>query len=355
MSVVVRGLTKRFGARAGAAAVSDVTFEAPAGKITTLLGPSGSGKSTLLRMIAGLEEPDTGSVHISGREVTRLSPQSRGVGFVFQNYALFRHMSVQDNVAFGMSVRRKERAIIARRVRELLSLVQLEGFDDRFPSQLSGGQRQRVALARALATNPQVLLLDEPFGALDARVRVELREWLLRFQDKAGVTTLLVTHDQDEALELSQQVVLLREGWVAQAGSPHDLYDDPASPFVAAFLGAANVLRGHVREGRARVGALAVQAPRGAGEGARVNAYVRPHDVRLSKERAAARDGMAAGRIERLTRIGGQVKVSLELENGDAMGVQMPKSEFDALGLELGDRVLVDLRDTKVFLDDYAI
>jgi sulfate transport system ATP-binding protein len=354
MSVSVRSVTKRFDKGSDVAAVNDVSFDAPPGKITTLLGPSGSGKSTLLRIIAGLEEPDTGSVTIGDRDVTRQLPSARQVGFVFQSYALFRHMSVTENIGFGMSIRKVERTKIRERVRELLALVQLEGFGERFPGQLSGGQRQRVALARALATNPQVLLLDEPFGALDAQVRLELREWLLGFQDRTGVTTLLVTHDQEEALELSQHVVLLNEGGVAQAGSPHELYDHPGTPFVASFLGAANVLHGHVHGGHAQVGSVAVKAPRGAGEGASVHAYVRPHDVRLSKSRER-REGMAAGRVERLTRIGGLVKVSLELENGDPMGVQMPKAEFDALGLTLGDRVLVDLQDTKVFLEDYAI
>ncbi|MFO7181807.1 MAG: sulfate ABC transporter ATP-binding protein, partial [Pseudomonadota bacterium] len=254
MTVRVQNVTKRFSGQSGPAAVSNVSFEARSGVITTLLGPSGSGKSTLLRIVAGLEEPDSGSVWINGQDSTRVSPRQRNVGFVFQNYALFRHMSVFENVAFGMRVRKRAPAEVKARVEELLELVQLAGYGKRFPSQLSGGQRQRVALARALATNPHVLLLDEPFGALDARVRLELREWLLEFQERSGVTTILVTHDQEEALELSEHIVLLNHGEVEQAGAPHELYDTPATPFVASFLGGGSVLRGTVREGRAAVG-----------------------------------------------------------------------------------------------------
>ena len=319
-----------------------------------LVGPSGCGKSTALRMIAGLEEITGGTIEIGDRVVNDVPPKDRDIAMVFQSYALYPHMTVRQNLEFGLKIRKTPKEEMNRLVDEAAQTLGITEFLDRKPKQLSGGQRQRVALARALATNPHVLLLDEPFGALDAQVRVELREWLLGFQDKTGVTTLLVTHDQEEALELSQHVVLLNEGCVAQAGAPHELYDHPATPFVASFLGAANVLRGRVQDGTARVGTLAVQTPRGAGEGASVHAYVRPHDVRLSKSRER-RDGMAAGRVERLTRVGGLVKVSLELENGDPMGVQMPKAEFDSLGLTLGDRVLVDLQDTKVFLEDYVI
>ena len=335
MSVEVRDLVKNYSAGEDVAAVGGVSFVAPEGKVTALLGPSGCGKTTLLRLIAGLEEPDSGSIRIEGRDVTRVPVKRREVGFVFQSYALFRHMTVRDNIAFGMEIRKAEKGAIEQRVKELLELVQLEGYGSRFPAQLSGGQRQRIALARALATNPKVLLLDEPFGALDAQVRVELREWLIEFHEKTGVTTLLVTHDQEEALELSQHVVLLNLGQIAQAGAPHELYDNPANPFVAAFLGGANVLKTRVQGSDAR-------------------AFVRPHDVRLAKPTSPSAD-LELGTVDRLARIGGNVKLTVTLPSGDAMSVQVPKLELDRLGIQLGDRVMVDVTSAKVFVDDYAI
>jgi sulfate transport system ATP-binding protein len=354
MSVEVSNLVKTFTSGEDVAAVGGVSFVAPEGKVTSLLGPSGSGKSTLLRLIAGLEEPDSGSIAIEGRDVTRVPVKKREVGFVFQSYALFRHMTVRDNIAFGMEIRKASKSAIDARVKELLALIQLEGYDGRFPGQLSGGQRQRVALARALATEPKVLLLDEPFGALDAQVRVELREWLVEFHEKTGVTTLLVTHDQEEALELSQHVVLLNNGLVAQAGSPHELYDHPASPFVASFLGGANVVRTRVQGGRAEIGSRGVAAPQGALDGTQVRAFVRPHDVRLAKPNDV--DGeLELGTIDRLARIGGNVKLTVSLPNGDVMSVQVTKLELDKLGLQLGDRVMVDVTSAKVFADDYMI
>ncbi len=352
MSVRTEIVSKRFAAR-GPAAVDNVTFEAKPGAITTLLGPSGSGKSTLLRLIAGLERPDGGKISIDGKDVTHVSPRERNVGFVFQSYALFRHMTVFENVAFGMRIRKLGKERIQERVLELLSRVQLAGYEGRYPSQLSGGQRQRIALARALATDPKVLLLDEPFGALDTKVRIELREWLLAFQESARVTTLLVTHDQDEALELSEHVVLLADGKVEQTGAPHELYDAPATSFVASFLGGGSLLKGTVRSGRAEVGSLAVQAPEGAEDGAEVRALVRPHDVRL--EKAADGGEVAVARVERMRRIGPRIKLLLMLPTGDAVTVHMPKTEVDELGIESGDRVLVDLKDAKVFVEDYAI
>jgi sulfate/thiosulfate transport system ATP-binding protein len=354
MSVVIENLTKRFGASSEAAAVAGVSFEAPSGKITSLLGPSGSGKSTVLRVIAGLEEPDQGTVRIDGADTTNVPVRERGVGFVFQGYALFGNMTVYDNIAFGLSIRKTAKSVIAERVTELLALIQLQGYEGRFPRQLSGGQRQRVALARSLATRPKVLLLDEPFGALDAQVREELREWLVQFHDKTGVTTLLVTHDQQEALELSEHVVLLRDGKVIQAGSPHELYDRPASAFVASFLGGSNVIHGKVENGRVSTGALEVALPDGSQDGANVSAFIRPHDVRLEKAPEITTD-VAVARIERLTRVGGHVKLSLRLANGDAMNVQLTRGEVEALDVEQGDRVFVDLKEAKVFVEDYAI
>src|SRR5215470_1261515 len=281
MSLTVHRLTKRF-PTANTPAVAEVSFSAPTGAITALLGPSGSGKSTILRIVAGLEEPDQGTVHFGDDEVTALPVQKRGVGFVFQSYALFRHMTVRDNVAFGLSIRKLGRAEIDERVSDLLRLVQLEGLDDRYPTQLSGGQRQRVAFARALAIEPKILLLDEPFGALDARVRLELRDWLRRFHDEVHVTTLLVTHDQEEAMELSEHVVVMHQGRVEQSGSPHDIYDRPATPFVAEFVGGTNVLQGRVENGRAALSqSLSVDVP-GVKEGTQVQAFVRPAEVKLS-------------------------------------------------------------------------
>jgi sulfate/thiosulfate transport system ATP-binding protein len=335
VTVTVSNLIKRFGHKNNLnAAVNDVSFVAPEGKITTLLGPSGSGKTTVLRMIGGLEVPDGGSIQVGEREITKTPVRERGVGFVFQNYALFRHMTVEDNIGFGMTVRKMPKAETRAKVEELLALAQLFGYGQRYPGQLSGGQRQRIALARALATKPSVLLLDEPFGALDARVRVELREWLREFHEKTHVTTLLVTHDQEEALELSDHVVLLNEGKIAQAGSPHDLYDHPASPFVASFLGGANVLRSSQGE---------------------IHGYVRPHDVRLYKTPLPTDDQLAMGRVERLIRVGGYVKLLLTMPSGDPLSVQMSKQEFDLRGIERGDNVLVDVNDMKLFRRDYQI
>jgi sulfate/thiosulfate transport system ATP-binding protein len=336
MTVEAKNLVKTFSSGSDVAAVGGVSFTAPEGKVTSLLGPSGSGKSTLLRMIAGLEEPNSGSISIAGTDVTRVPVKRREVGFVFQSYALFKHMTVRDNIAFGMEIRKAPKSKVDDRVKELLALIQLEGYESRFPAQLSGGQRQRIALARALATEPKVLLLDEPFGALDAQVRVELREWLAGFHEKTRVTTLLVTHDQEEALELSQHVVLLNQGLVAQAGAPHELYDHPASPFVASFLGGANVLRSRAQDGR------------------EVRKFVRPHEVRLAKPQTDDA-GLEAGTVERLARIGGNVKLTVSLPSGDAMSVQVSKVELDQLGIQLGDRVMVDVTSAKVFVDDYAI
>src|SRR5947199_727872 len=234
MSIEIRNVTKRFGAFL---AIDDVSLEIPDGSLTAVLGPSGSGKSTLLRIVAGLERPDSGEVLLAGEDATRLTPQRRNVGFVFQHYAAFKHMTVRDNVAFALTIRKRPKQEIRERVDELLELVQLSGFADRYPSKLSGGQRQRMALARALAAKPRLLLLDEPFGALDARVRAELRDWLRRLHDESQVTTLMVTHDQEEALEVADHVVVMDGGRVAQAGAPLEVYDHPTSPAVAAFLG----------------------------------------------------------------------------------------------------------------------
>jgi sulfate transport system ATP-binding protein len=373
MSLVVRNLTKRFTVR-GTPAVADVSFSAPEGGITTLLGPSGSGKSTVLRVVAGLEQADAGSVHFGEQDFTFVPAQKRGIGFVFQSYALFKHMTVRRNIAFGLRVRKVPVDEARRRVEELLALVQLEGLGERFPGELSGGQRQRVAFARALAIAPKLLLLDEPFGALDAQVRVELREWLRRFHDQRRVTTLLVTHDQEEAMEVSDHIVVMHEGRVAQVGLPQEVYDRPATPFVASFVGGANVLRGQMHNGRASVGtfgSFAVSARDGthAPDGTAVNAFVRPHDVTLTKAAPASAaasasasspaDGVtpevSVARVERLAWLGGYVKVSLKLSDGASMSVEMSKSEIEALGINEGDLVMANLREAKVFVEDYSI
>ena len=355
MTVRVEHIVKRFGVSTEAAAVADVSFEAQPKAITTLLGPSGSGKSTLLRLIAGLEVPDAGRVFIDGQDVTTLSPQHRNVGFVFQSYALFKHMTVADNIAFGMKIRRLPKAQVKERVAELLKLVQLPDFGARFPAQLSGGQRQRVALARALAIEPKVLLLDEPFGALDTQVRLELREWLLSLHERTGITTLLVTHDQEEALELSQHVVLLNQGKVAQADSPHELYDHPADEFVASFLGGANIIKSRVSGGEAKVGSQSVRAPSGAREGTPVQAFVRPHNIRVRRPQLGRDNDIDLGKIERLTRVGGYVKVYVSLPSGESIVVLMAKAEVDQLSVEPGDPVAVDVVDAKVFVQSYSI
>jgi sulfate transport system ATP-binding protein len=355
LSLTVKALTKRFTAT-GTPAVADVSFVAPAGGITTLLGPSGSGKSTVLRMVAGLEQPDAGRVLFGDADVTELPAQKRGLGFVFQSYALFKHMTVEANVAFGLGVRKVPKDERRRKVAELLTLVQLDGLGGRYPAELSGGQRQRVAFARALAIEPRVLLLDEPFGALDAQVRVELRDWLRRLHGERQVTTLLVTHDQAEAMEVSDQVVVMHEGRVAQVGSVREVYDRPATPFVASFVGGANVLRGQMVGGRVSWGALdvGVASDTAAPEGAAVNAYVRPHDVALTRAAAGA-PGISVARVERMAWLGGTVKVSLKLSDGAPLTVEMPKAEAQALAITEGDLVMANPREAKVFVEDYQI
>ncbi len=354
MSVSVNGLKKRFAA-SELPAVEGVSFVAPSGAITSLLGPSGSGKTTVLRMIAGLEEPDAGTVSIEGHDCTHTPVQRRGVGFVFQGYALFEHLDVRGNIGFGLKIQKAAKAIIDARVDELLLLVGLKDLGKRLPSQLSGGQRQRVAFARALATKPRVLLLDEPFGALDTRVRLELRDWLGELNAKTHVTTLLVTHDQDEALELSQQVIVMNEGKIAQAGAPNFIYDNPASPFIASFIGNANILKGQVHAGMTTVGSMSVATPLGATDGAAVNAFVRPNEVKLSKAVEGAGGSVSMARIEGVMRVGGNVRVNLRLPSDERMTVHLRMAELEALGVGEGDRVLVDIGSAKVFVGDYSI
>jgi sulfate/thiosulfate transport system ATP-binding protein len=308
MGIVVTELSKRFG---DVVALDDINLDVPSGSLTTLLGPSGSGKSTLLRVIAGLETPDTGTVAIMGEDATHSPPRARGVGFVFQHYAAFRHMTVRDNIAFGLSIRRRGKREIAARVAELLALVQLDGLGDRYPRQLSGGQRQRMALARALAVEPKVLLLDEPFGALDARVRAELRAWLRRLHEEVHQTTILVTHDQEEAMEVSDTIVAMDGGAVQQVGGPRDLYERPVNSFVMTFIGPVNRLDG---------------------------AFVRPHDIGLR----TAPDGDALrARVQRLIHLGFEVRVELRREDGQGLHAQVTREVADSLGLREGGEVFV--------------
>jgi sulfate transport system ATP-binding protein len=337
--IVVENLTKRFG---DFDAVTDVSFTARAGSITALLGPSGSGKSTVLRVIAGLERPTAGRIVVGDEEVTSKSVQEREVGFVFQHYALFRHMNVTENVAFGLRVRKESKETRDGRVKELLELVQMSRFADRYPEQLSGGQRQRIALARALAPRPEVLLLDEPFGALDAKVRQDLRRWLDELHRELGVTSLLVTHDQEEALELANQVVVMHDGRVEQAGSPADVYNDPATAFVAGFVGAANVLHGHVVDGHVHLGTFQVAGAGHLEEGAAAAAYVRPHDVRVSAEETGVR-----GTIERRATLGWLARLSIRLPGGETLVAHVPHDELGSA--TEGDEVWVDLRSPKAF------
>lgn len=342
--IVVEHLEKKFGSFH---AVKDVSFQAAEGAITALLGPSGSGKSTVLRMIAGLEQPDSGRVWVAGEELTNASVQERRLGFVFQHYALFRHMTVRQNVAFGLSVRRVEKPAQRQRVDELLSLVGLAAFGDRYPDQLSGGQRQRVALARALAPRPKVLLLDEPFGALDARVRQELRRWLDTLHRELDVTSLFVTHDQEEALELANEVVVMRGGEIEQVGSPQEIYNRPASPFVAGFVGAANVLRGHVWEGHVHFGRSAVTGAYHLPDGIDAQAYVRPHDVAIGFEPGPLSFPVT---VQRRTDLGWMSKLVLQLADGQTFVAQLPNEEL--LGVMAGREVFADLRNAKVFALD---
>jgi sulfate/thiosulfate transport system ATP-binding protein len=345
--IVVEHLTKSFGSHR---AVDDVSFEAQDGKITALLGPSGSGKSTVLRIIAGLERADAGRITLAGEDQTLASVQERRVGFVFQHYALFRHMTVRQNIAFGLAVRKESRDALRTRVDELLELVQLGPFAERLPHNLSGGQRQRVALARALAPRPKVLLLDEPFGALDARVRQELRHWLDELHRELGVTSLLVTHDQEEALELAHRVVVMHLGRAEQVGTPDDVYNDPATPFVAGFVGAANVIRGQVLQGSMRLGEQPLWDVTHLDDGAPAHAFIRPHDVRVLA--SGANGDSVPATLERMNSLGWMSKLHLRLEDGQALIAHVPNEHLG--GVVPGNQVRVDLRNAKIFAREPA-
>ncbi|MEA2313623.1 MAG: sulfate/thiosulfate transport system ATP-binding protein [Solirubrobacteraceae bacterium] len=316
MAIQVRNVTKHYGSFC---ALEDVSINVADGALTALLGPSGSGKSTLLRVIAGLEVPDQGEIHIGSDDVTQAPARKRGVGFVFQHYAPFKHMNVHDNVAFGLTVRKRPKEEVRERVRELLALVRLEGLAERYPSQLSGGQLQRMALARALAVQPEVLLLDEPFGALDAQVRAELREWLRRLHDEIHVTTIFVTHDQEEAMEVAEEIVVMNEGRVEQSGAPRELYENPRNEFVMSFVGPVN-----------RLG----------------DAFLRPHDIQILHDA----DGTGTqALVERVVHLGFEVRVELKLEDGRELWAQVTREEAGQLELAEGQILPVRLPEPRVF------
>ncbi|HSK11557.1 MAG TPA: sulfate ABC transporter ATP-binding protein [Vicinamibacterales bacterium] len=350
MSIEVRDVSKRFGPFV---AVNGVSLHVRTGELIALLGPSGSGKTTLLRLIAGLEIPDAGSVLFDGEDSTNRRAADRRVGFVFQHYALFRHMTVFENIAFGLRVRprqtRPSRAEIEARVHRLLGLVQLEAMAHRHPAQLSGGQRQRVALARALAVEPRVLLLDEPFGALDAKVRKELRRWLRRLHDELQVTSILVTHDQEEALEAADRVVVMNQGHIEQVGTPAEVYERPASAFVVDFLGDVNLFRFRIEHGKALIGNVAFDAPgREDGREARLaTLYIRPHQLEINLEGGGGQQFRAT--VTHVNPAGPLVKVDLTAEWGDPVRVELSQERYRALNLKPGDRVFVSPLEMSLF------
>jgi len=335
MGIRVAGVCKEFGSFR---AVDNVSLDVDSGSLVALLGPSGSGKSTLLRLIAGLEEADAGRVWITGEEATTRSVQERQVGFVFQHFALFKHRTVRQNVGFGLELRGWKHDAIRRRVDELLELVQLQGYGSRYPSQLSGGQRQRVALARALAVQPRVLLLDEPFSALDAKVRKELRAWLRNLHDEMHVTTVIVTHDQEEAMEVADRIVVMNEGRVEQIGTPAEIYDQPASPFVMSFVGAVNVLPAHV-----------ALAPNRDQPG---DLFIRPHDLALHRH---PQEGSVPAVLRRLTHLGRDIQAELTLASGEVVVAQLPRERIDYRELQAGDALHITSRDSRTFVPDFVI
>lgn len=354
MSIDIRNISKSFGSFV---ALNDISLEIPSGNLIALLGPSGCGKTTLLRIIAGLETPDSGSIGFHGEDATQRDVRERRVGFVFQHYALFRHMTVFENVAFGLRVRprgaRPSESEIQARVKKLLELVQLAFLAERYPAQLSGGQRQRIALARALAVEPSVLLLDEPFGALDAKVRKELRRWLRQLHDELHVTSVFVTHDQEEALEVADRVVVINKGRIEQSGSPDEVYTHPATPFVYQFLGNVNLFHSRVEGGLARIGGdLSVAAPEYGHEAGAAVAYVRPHDIDILRVGAGNVEGLRA--VIRHARAVGPI-VRLELEQAstrESIDVELTQEKFSEQALAVGDEVLLRPRQVKVFMVD---
>ncbi|WP_428145695.1 sulfate/molybdate ABC transporter ATP-binding protein [Delftia acidovorans] len=373
MSIEIRNVSKQFG---DFQALRDVSLDIESGELIALLGPSGCGKTTLLRIIAGLETPDVGSIHFSGEDTTDVHVRERNVGFVFQHYALFRHMTVFENVAFGLRVKprsqRPSEAQIREKVMSLLKLVQLDWIAERFPSQLSGGQRQRIALARALAVEPKVLLLDEPFGALDAKVRKELRRWLRRLHDELHVTSIFVTHDQEEALEVADRVVVINQGRIEQEGTPQQVWDNPATPFVYGFLGDVNLFKGRASDGRVYLDdgtQLDSHDAKGASD-SKAFAYVRPHDLEVERYSPGQNldvQGRPTGIVVQLARaivVGPIARLELipsestestdNAEEGGLIEAQIPAQQFRDMALREGETLVVTPRRAKVFLDEAA-
>jgi sulfate transport system ATP-binding protein len=338
MGIVVENVSKRFGSFR---AVDQVSLEIKTGSLVALLGPSGSGKSTLLRLISGLEMPDAGRILLTGKDATYASVQDRNIGFVFQHYALFKHMTVRKNIAFGLELQKVPKEKVKKRVEELLDLVQLGGLGDRYPSQLSGGQRQRVALARALAVEPKVLLLDEPFGALDAKVRKDLRAWLRRLHDEVHVTTVFVTHDQEEAMEVSDEIVVMNQGRVEQMGTPAEIYDHPASAFVMSFIGPVNVLpsTSHIFQGNG------FDSPH-------PEVFLRPQDVMVEVQPNGT---TVPARVSRIIHLGWEIQAELTLDDGQVLTAHLTRDRFDELNLQPNQRVYVKPKDAKAFPLYYSI
>jgi sulfate/thiosulfate transport system ATP-binding protein len=357
MSIEARDIRKRFG---NFEALKGVSLKVERGELVALLGPSGSGKTTLLRIISGLEFPDSGQVLLNEEDATAQITAQRRVGFVFQHYALFRHMTVFENIAFGLRVRpshlRPSRSEIRERVMKLLKLVQLDYHANHLPSQLSGGQRQRVALARALAVEPLVLLLDEPFGALDAKVRKELRTWLRRLHDEIHIASVFVTHDQEEAMEVADRVAVMNTGRIEQVGTPEEVYDNPANPFVYNFLGNVNLFHGRVSAGRIRVGDMEVEAPQHTGASdAPAIGYARPHDMEIDRD-APEGEGFISVTILHIHAVGPVVRLQLRRsDTGETVEAELSKDRYRQLALKVGEPAYVRPRHLKVFVEDYSI
>ncbi|HTG74842.1 MAG TPA: sulfate ABC transporter ATP-binding protein [Terriglobia bacterium] len=355
MGIQVQNVSKRFGSFD---ALKNIDLSVPDGELLALLGPSGSGKTTLLRMIAGLDFPDTGSVHLDGEDASSTDASERRVGFVFQHYALFRHMTVFENVAFGLRVRprklRPSRQEISERVSSLLKLVQLDWIADRYPGQLSGGQRQRIALARALAVEPKFLLLDEPFGALDARVRKELRLWLRRLHDEINIACVFVTHDQEEALEVADRVAIMDKGKIEQVGTPEEVWENPANPFVYSFLGNVNLFHGRVQSGKARIGGIEIDAPDHAdASDSPAIVYARPHEMEISRE-SFETDAIRV-EVARVQSVGSNVKLRLKhADSAEFFEAEVTRERQRDLDLKAGDVIFVKPRQARVFIADPA-
>ncbi|MBE9218567.1 sulfate/molybdate ABC transporter ATP-binding protein [Dolichospermum flos-aquae] len=338
MGIVVENVSKQFGSFQ---AVAQVNLEIQSGSLVALLGPSGSGKSTLLRLISGLEMPDTGKIILTGKDATYQSVQERNIGFVFQHYALFKHLTVRKNIAFGLEIRKAPQKKIQGKVEQLLELVQLSGLGDRYPSQLSGGQRQRVALARALAVEPNVLLLDEPFGALDAKVRKDLRAWLRRLHDEVHVTTVFVTHDQEEAMEVADEIVVMNKGKVEQVGTPAQIYDHPASAFVMSFIGPVNILPSSAKIFQSS-----------GFESTHPETFLRPQDIIIE---TIANGTTVPATVSRIIHLGWEIQVELVLDDGQMMTAHLTRERFDELKLEPQDKVYVKPKEAKSFPLYYSI